>query len=119
VTGFGYLSPTYPNASILVSFVKPDGPVIDLQVATSKKGAFNFTYTPDVTGNWAVAAQWQSDKSYCTSAYSEHTFMEVTAAPENKLPAEYIYAVIIALAIIAVILLDNFAYQNILFPLLK
>jgi hypothetical protein len=95
VTGFGYLSPTYPNVSILVSFVKPDGSVIDLQVAASKKGAFNFTYTPDAIGDWAVAPQWQSDKSYCTFAYSEHTFMEVTATPENKLPTEYIYAVII------------------------
>jgi hypothetical protein len=37
--------------------------------------------------------------------------MEVTAAPENKLPAEYIYAVIIALAIIAVVLL-GYAYAK-------
>jgi hypothetical protein len=85
--------------------------VIDLQVATSKKGAFNFTYTPDVTGNWAVAAQWQSDKSYYTSAYSEHAFMEVTEAPESKLPVEYIYAIVIALAIIAAILI-GYAYTK-------
>jgi outer membrane protein assembly factor BamB len=111
VTGFGYLFPAYPNASILVSFVKPDGSVIDLQVATSKKGAFNFTYTPDVTGNWALAAQWQSGKSYYTSAYSEHAFLEVTEAPESKLPVEYIYAVVIALAITAAVLL-GYAYTK-------
>jgi outer membrane protein assembly factor BamB len=105
VTGFGYLFPDYPNASILVSFVKPDGSVIDLQVATSKKGAFNFTYTPDVTGNWAVAAQWQPDKSYYTSAYSNHAFMEVTEASESKLPAEFIFVAVITLLVVLAVFL--------------
>jgi outer membrane protein assembly factor BamB len=108
-TGFGHLVPGMANASIIVSFVKPDGTVIDVQVVTFEKGAFNFIYTPDVAGNWTVVAQWQSDKGYCTSSYSELALMEVTAAPENKLPAEYIYAAVIALAVIVVVLL-GYAY---------
>jgi hypothetical protein len=104
-TGFGHLVPGMANASILVSFVKPDGAVIDVQVATSEKGAFSFTYTPDVAGNWTVVAQWWSDKGYYSSSYSELALLEVTAAPENKLPAEYVYAVVIVLAAIVAVLL--------------
>ena len=103
VDGFGNLFPGYSNASILVSFLKPDGSVIDLQTATSNKGAFNFTYTPDVAGNWAVASQWHSDKGYYTSAYSEQVPMEVSSEPINggNLPKEY--AVVAGIVIIIVI----------------
>lgn len=104
-TGFGTLVPGMANASILVSLIKPDGAVIDMQVATSEKGAFNFTYTPDIAGNWTVVAQWWSDRGYYSSSYSELVPMEVAAAPENKLPAEYVYAAVIVLAAIVSVLL--------------
>ena len=111
VTGFGHLVPSMANASIMVSFVRPDGTVIDMQVATSEKGAFNFAYTPDVVGNWTVDAQWQSDKGYYPSAYSEHAPLEVTVAPHGgaNMPIEYIYAAVIAIVIIIVALL-GYAY---------
>jgi len=104
VTGFGNLSPAYPDAPIIVHVIKPDGSVIDLQVVTSSKGAFNFTFTPEVAGNWSFVAQWNSDKSYYSSAYSTPIFMEATAATENQPILEYIYAVAIGLAAISVIL---------------
>jgi outer membrane protein assembly factor BamB len=115
VAGFGHLVPRIANASIMVSFVRPDGTVINVQVATSEKGAFNFTYTPDIVGNWTVAAQWQSDKGYYLSAYSEHAPIKVTVAPtsppqtpppkEGPKPMEYIYAAVIVIVIIIVALL--------------
>jgi hypothetical protein len=108
-SGFGHLAPGMANASILVYFVKPDGAGVDVQVATSEKGAFSFTYTPDVAGNWTVVAQWQSDKGYYSSSYSELAFVEVATTPENKLPAEYVYALVIALAAIAAVSL-GYAY---------
>jgi outer membrane protein assembly factor BamB len=108
-TGFGNLVPGIANAPILVSFVRPNGTVIDVRVSTFEKGAFNFTYTPDVAGNWTVVAQWQSDKGYYTSSYSELALMEVTEAPENELPAEYIYAAVIVLVVVIVVLL-GYAY---------
>ena len=102
--GFGNLFPGYPNASIIVSFIKPDGSVIDLQIVTSNKGAFNFTYTPDVAGNWAVAAQWHSDKGYYTSAVSEQVPMEVSSEPieGGNLPKEYAVAAGIVIIIVIV-----------------
>jgi hypothetical protein len=97
------------NAPVLVSFVRPDGSVVDVQVATFEKGAFNFAYAPDVAGTWTVVAQWQSNKSYYTSSYSELALMEVTVAPEKELPAEYIYAGVIASVAVVAILL-GYAY---------
>lgn len=111
MTGTGYLFPAYPKAPVKVSLVKPDGSVTELQVATSKIGIFNFTCIPDVAGSWTVAAEWQSDKSYYTSAYSEAVSMEVAEAPKGKLPAEYIYVAVIALAIIAGVLI-GYAYTR-------
>jgi hypothetical protein len=104
VTGFGNLFPGMANASITVSLVRPDGAIVNIDVATSEKGAFNFAYTPDVVGNWAVAAQWQSDKSYYLSATSEQAPVEVTAAPTSfppsGVPIEYVLAAAVIISII-------------------
>jgi outer membrane protein assembly factor BamB len=110
VSGSGSLVPGEANASIVLSFVKPDGTVINMQVVTSEKGTFNFTYTPDVVGDWTVAAQWQSDKGYYASAYSENVPVAVALAPTptptpspppaKGLPAEYIIAIAASIAVI-------------------
>jgi hypothetical protein len=101
VNGVGYLAPSYPNQTIQLSIIKPDGSVIDQQVVTSIKGAFNFTFTPDVAGDWAVAAQWHSDKGYYTSAHSEQVPVEVSSERIGNLPMEY--AVVGGIVIIIVI----------------
>jgi outer membrane protein assembly factor BamB len=103
MTGSGNLNPAYPNASVTVSFVKPDGSFTDTQVVTSKQGAFNFTLKPDVAGNWTVAAQWQTDKSYYTSA-SSAAVVGVTEASRNNIPVAVISIVVIAFAVVLAIL---------------
>jgi outer membrane protein assembly factor BamB len=110
VSGSGSLVPGKANASIVLSFVKPDDTVINMQVVTSEKGTFNFTYTPDVVGDWTVAAQWQSDKGYYASAYSEHVPVEVALAPTptptptppppKGLPLEYIIIIAASIAVV-------------------
>jgi outer membrane protein assembly factor BamB len=109
-TGFGYLIPEMANTPIVVSFVKPNGTVSDVKVATFETGTFNFSYTPDVAGNWTVVAQWQSDRSYYASSYSKLALLEVTETSENELPAEYIYAAVIASVAIVVVVLLGYAY---------
>jgi outer membrane protein assembly factor BamB len=103
VSGSGYLNPAYPNASVTVSFVKPDGSYTDMQVVTSKQGVFNFTLNPDVTGNWTVAAQWQTDKSYYTSAYGI-AVVDVTDASQTNIPSAVIVVVVIAFSVVLAIL---------------
>ena len=77
----GRLVPRMANASILLSFVRPDGTTDDVQVATIEKGGFNFTYKPDVVGNWTVSAQWKSTNGYYSSAYSEYVPIDVALPP--------------------------------------
>ena len=110
VTGFGHLVPGMANASIMLIFVRPDGTVDDVQVVTFEKGAFNFTYKPDVAGNWTVVARWQSDKGYWSSAYSKDASIEVvvpTPALPNEggtgMPMEYFYAIVVAAVIIVTV----------------
>jgi outer membrane protein assembly factor BamB len=110
VTGFGDLVPKMANTPIVVSFVKPDGTFSDVKVATFEKGAFNFSYAPDVAGNWTVVAQWQSDRGYYASSYSELAFLEVTEPSKNELTAEQIYAAVIASVAIVVVVLLSYAY---------
>jgi hypothetical protein len=109
MSGFGSLVPGMANATIMMSFVKPDGTVNDVQVVTCEKGAFNFTYTPDVIGNWTVSALWLFDRGYYSSAYSKDTPIEVVAAPTlspppkgggTGIPAEFFFAVATAIVII-------------------
>jgi outer membrane protein assembly factor BamB len=116
VFGCGYLIPGMPNASITLSFVKPDGAVVNMQVTTSEKGFFDFTYTPDAIGDWAVTAHWQSDRSYFNSACSEKALLDVTPAPTPtptptpSPPMEWFgmppaYVIIFIIAVIAVVIL--------------
>ena len=109
-TVIGRLTPGIAHESIMLTFLKPDGSEYTAQVSTSEKGSFNFTYKPDVAGNWSVSAQWQTDKEYYTSAHSEQVLMEVNEPASGSLPREYVYAIVVAFVIIIVIVLLGYAY---------
>ena len=109
VSGSGLLVPGKEDASVTLFFVKPDGTVNEQQVATVRGGAFGFTYTPNVAGNWSVAAQWQSDESYYTSAFSLHVPFEVVNPQSQdssgggvEFAGGYIYSAV-AVAIVTVV----------------
>ena len=106
----GRLTPGIAHESIMLTFLKPDSSEYTVQVTTSEKGSFNFTYTPDIIGNWSVSAQWQTDKGYYTSAHSEPAPIKVNEPASSFLPREYIYAVVIAFVIIIVIVLLGYVY---------
>jgi hypothetical protein len=117
VTGSGHLVPGIADTPVFLVFVKPDGSADQLQVTTLEKGSFSFAYTPDVVGNWTVAAWWQSDRGYYSSAYSEKLFLEVKSPPSTPapnggkstgIPVEYIFVIItIILVVINIIVLTS------------
>ena len=111
VTVSGNLSPAYPDATVTVSIIKPDGSVSDMEVAVFKQGAFNFTFTPDAAGNWTIVAQWQTNKSYYTSAYGE-TMLEVTENAQVTLPTAVMYVTIIGFVIVLAILVFIFTKRG-------
>ncbi len=81
VTGFGQLTPGIPSTSVKILIVEPDGNVSSFSVPTTDKGAFTFTFTPKAVGNWSVAAEWQSDKSFYKSSVSEMAVLQVSVPP--------------------------------------
>jgi outer membrane protein assembly factor BamB len=81
VTGWGQLTPSMPNATVNILLIKPDGIVNVLRVLTSDKGDYTFAFTPDAIGNWTIAAEWQSDKSFYRSAVSEMIGLLVNGPP--------------------------------------
>ena len=99
ITVSGRLTPGMVNASLMVTFAKPDGAMDNIQVATLEKGAFIFSYTPDMVGNWTVAAKWQSDKGYFTSSSSSNSPLEVVEVVEST-PVGYIYVIAAAVVMI-------------------
>ena len=110
MTGSGRLVPGMANASIVLSFVRPDETVDTVQVATVEKGIFNFTYKPDVVGSWTVSAQWTPTNGYYSSTYSEHVPVEVALAPTltptptppppKGLPVEYIIVIAASITVV-------------------
>ena len=48
ISGSGQLNPAYPNQSITLSFLKPDGSIDELLSTTSKNGSFSFSYKPEI-----------------------------------------------------------------------
>ncbi|MCJ7762408.1 PQQ-binding-like beta-propeller repeat protein, partial [Candidatus Bathyarchaeota archaeon] len=106
----GCLVPGMTNQSILVTFVRPDGSMDDMQVATVGRGLFNCVYTPNLSGTWVVTAQWNSTIGIYSSAYSEYVPIEVTLAPTptptptppapKTLPLEYIIAIAASIVVI-------------------
>ncbi len=81
VTGWGQLTPGMPYTAITVVFVNPNGTARITQVLTDAKGAFTFTFTPTIPGNWTVAAQWFSDKSFYKSSISDMVTLLVDPQP--------------------------------------
>ncbi len=81
VTGCGLLLPRIAGTQVIVVLAKPDGSLINLPVATSEKGDFNFTITPIDVGNWTVTAKWLPNKSYYGSSTSESVTLSVDPVP--------------------------------------
>ena len=94
----GQVQPPMSEASILISFVRPDSVVEDFLTLASAKGEYAFEYIPNVVGNWTVIAQWQSDKGYYASAYSEPTILQVSDSQSIfTVPTAYLYLTAMAL----------------------
>jgi len=107
ISGVGKLNPTFPNQSILLSFIKPDKSIIELQPTTSPNGSFFFTYTPEMLGNWVIRANWESQDSYYTSANSIPLDISIESTTELELFSDSVFIFITTL-IISVAIIGSF-----------
>ncbi|MCW3997808.1 MAG: PQQ-binding-like beta-propeller repeat protein [Candidatus Bathyarchaeota archaeon] len=104
ILGLGQLNPNYPNQSIIISLLKPDGSTTSLQTTTSKNGSFTFNYEPDIIGDWIIAASWESEKSYYTSINNILFLISVESPSKVELSNEYVFVLIILIIILVSII---------------
>ncbi len=117
------------NATVYISFTKPDSTTEDFTATTDETGSFMVSYTPTAAGSsgWVVWYDGQ-EKPWITYAesYSEWTPVNVIAAPDSgtpttmptseetqaststvtasadSIPMEYLYAIIVVVIIVIV-----------------
>jgi outer membrane protein assembly factor BamB len=118
VTVTGYLEPRIVNAPITVTYVKPDGTMIERAVTSNEQGAFTSSYTPDTAGNWTVTAIYSGaeypSRMY-TQAFSNHLSLEVSESesptsspssepqPEMAIPTEFIFVIVGCIFLVVII----------------
>ena len=133
------MHPGIPNATVIVSFIKPDGSVVNMTTKTDNLGKFSLTYSPTETGNWGWLAYYEGQRTPAityNSAFTDVSSLNVvtptggsnpnpsanvtpqaTASPQatatpttnNAFPMEYVYA-IVAVIVIAVIAVVAYIY---------
>jgi len=57
------MHPGIPNATVIVSFIKPDGSVVNMTTKTDNLGKFSLTYSPTETGNWGWLAYYEGQRT--------------------------------------------------------
>jgi outer membrane protein assembly factor BamB len=76
-----------PNATVHLSFVKPDGTSENLTATTDNSGSFSFSYQPTQTGDysWIVYYDGEMKPSITyTAAYTGYTSISVTPPPGGE-----------------------------------
>jgi len=78
------LHPGIPNATVIVTFTKPDGSAVNMTAFTDNRGNFNVSFSPTETGSWGWVAYYEGQSTPAieyNSAYSQWTPVNVVAAP--------------------------------------
>jgi hypothetical protein len=118
------------NATVNLSFTKPDSTSENLTTTTDAFGNFVLSFKPTAVGTWGWIVYYPSQaNAWITynTAYSEWTQISVTAAPSSvvsptstpttspstaaAIPVEYVYAAV-AVVIIAIIAFGAYAYTR-------
>ena len=119
----GKLDPEIPDATILVTFTKPDQTTLDVTTTADLKGYFSASYTPGVAGNWSWTAWYEGADMVSHSysyAYTDDMPLKVVSEeeptngeepPPAGIPAEYIYAIVAVVAIV-IIAIVGYAYMR-------
>jgi outer membrane protein assembly factor BamB len=122
--------PGLPNATILISVIKPDMTSVNLTATTDQHGYFTISYSPTQTGDWGWVAYYNGMRRVGITynpAYTEWNPVTVSAPPSTTpvtssspspspspaagTPVEYIYAAIAVIAII-IIAIGAYAYTR-------
>ena len=114
--------PGLPDATVKVSFTKPDGSDMTLDTTTDKQGYFSLSYSPTDTGEWGWVAYYEGMRTpgiTYNEAYGEWNPFTVNSPAAGggsggeepapaAFPMEYVYAAIAVIVIVAVVFLAYF-----------
>ncbi|MDW8024016.1 MAG: PQQ-binding-like beta-propeller repeat protein, partial [Nitrososphaerota archaeon] len=109
--------PGIPNATVTVTFVKPDGTTVDVKTKTDRNGMFKISFKPTASGDWKWTAWFEGEDRVshvydCT--YTDEVPLKVKAPVTEQppqqtaptaLPMEYMYAIVAVIIVILVVVL--------------
>jgi hypothetical protein len=91
------LSPV-SDATVTITYTKPDGTKTSTVVTSGSDGSFNYTYVPNLAGSWSVTANWAGDTTYLGATSSTEQFV-VTDSLLGGISLTYLYIIIAIIAI--------------------
>ena len=120
------MHPGLPDATIKVSFTKPDGTDVTLDTTTDKQGYFSLSYSPTDTGEWGWVAYYDGMRTLgiqYNQAYGEWNPFTVNSPAaggggdggneaQTAFPMEYVYAAIAVIVIVVVVFLAYFLLKR-------
>jgi len=70
----GSLDPAVADATVTLTFTKPDDSTFNATVTSTSDGSFTYTFVVAVLGNWTVQASWPGNNEYMEATSSAKTF---------------------------------------------
>jgi len=70
--------PPVTGVNVALSYMKPDGSVVNRTSMTGTNGYFEDSYIPDIPGTWSVKASWAGDQDHNGTASLEVPFTVLT-----------------------------------------
>jgi Ca-activated chloride channel family protein len=73
ITVSGAISPAISNATVTLTYVKPDGSTV-MRTSSTNLGDYHEVYLPDMLGLWRVSASWDGDATHEGASSAEVMF---------------------------------------------
>jgi branched-chain amino acid transport system substrate-binding protein len=70
----GSLDPAVADATITLTFTKPDDSTFNVTVTSASGGSFTYAFVVAVLGNWTAQASWPGNNEFKEATSSEKTF---------------------------------------------
>jgi outer membrane protein assembly factor BamB len=99
-----------PNKKLTVTFIRPDGSLVNVSATTDLKGWVQFSFQPDMAGNWTWLVWFEGSDHishlYACAYTTPNTIKVSTAAEETPsmpaFPMEVVYAIIIIVIVVVI-----------------
>ncbi|MEM3019475.1 MAG: carboxypeptidase regulatory-like domain-containing protein [Candidatus Bathyarchaeia archaeon] len=74
ITVSGSIMPSPGSVTVILSYRKPDGTILNRTVTSTSAGAYTDTWNPSPKGSWSVTASWSGSQTHDASTSSATAF---------------------------------------------